>query len=1292
MRRALAILTTVLTLTAIAVEPASAGPALNWCDWNGPWASTASMAFKRDGATSTVLANGKVLIVGGFDNVNTVAIAEIFDPASDTFTMVGSLVTDRTGHTATLLGDGRVLITGGIRILNGAFVARLGSAEIFDPVSNSFSPVASMSTSRQNAAAVLLGNGRVLVSGGFGGTGSIHNWQTSAEVFDPATGGFSAVGPMVTGRGLHTLTRMFNNKVLVAGGYNGFAALNTAEIYDSVTHAFTAAGSMSQARMYHTATLMPFGNVLITGGTNLSSTHSSIESFVPSGNSGSFSSGGSLTVPRQNHSATMLLNGKLLVTGGQNSAGTALASAEITAVSGSGFTFTALPAMPAARAGHVSEVLSNGTILIAGGRAAANSALQSALLYDPFFTSTASMAVQRTEHTATRLASGLVLVTGGLMSSAPTEIAQLYNPATGSWSTTGSMALPRYKHTATTLADGRVLIIGGFTTFSASATATAEVFNPMTGTFSAAGSMATARQQHTATLLPNGRVLVTGGAIAGTPLSSAEVWDPATNAFVTINSMNRDRRSHTATLLVTGQVLIAGGWSNAVSGITYSIEVFDPATGVFTMPPNANFLWTNRMGHRATPLPDGTVLVTGGMTSGLTPTNIAEIYNPWYNSFSPTNTNMRAARMGHAVTETALSGGRLVLLGGQNQFSQGFLSSVEIYDPATKAFSDAPGSMQVDRSGLTATLLFDSRILVTGGSGSAASTAELSKPTQCGPMITSLSPTGGPAGTSVTISGSQFGFNQGASTVTFNGVSAGVNSWSNTQIVAIVPPGATTGPVIVTVNGRASNGPTFTVGSPDLIVQSIVANPAAPLPGQVVNISLTIRNQGQIQSRGVRADFYRHRTTAPGAIAGDFFCSFKGLIAGGTATCNGNVTYNAGTYQMWAQVDTFNTNSESNESNNILGPQTIVVQAPRPDLVESAVSNPPSSIVVGASFSASDTVVNNGPGAAGVSMTRFYLSTDQVKDASDRLLNGTRTVGGLSAGAASSGSVSVTVPASTPAGLYHLLACADDQAWVLESNEVNNCIASGSRVAVEGANLMEDFVSDPPAAALVGDSFTAFDATINMGSVTAAASTVRYYLSLDSVKDAADVLLVGSRAVASVAPGTGTKGSAAVTISGNTPDGIYYLLACADDLSVVNETNEADNCIASRGQISVTGPDLIADGVDDPPQTAPVGSTFMVKDSIVNIGSESAGASTTMYYLSTDEIWDAADVLLNGSRNVPALAPRSGDSDSVKVEIPLGTTPDKYFLIVCADDPSAVAESNEANNCLASRSFMTVTP
>ena len=81
------------------------------------------------------------------------------------------------------------------------------------------------------------------------------------------------------------------------------------------------------------------------------------------------------------------------------------------------------------------------------------------------------------------------------------------------------------------------------------------------------------------------------------------------------------------------------------------------------------------------------------------------------------------------------------------------------------------------------------------------------------PSISSLSPTSGPAGVDVSIAGANFGSARGSSTVTFNGVAAATTAWSATSIAASVPAGASTGPVVVTVNGVPSNGPTFTVTS-----------------------------------------------------------------------------------------------------------------------------------------------------------------------------------------------------------------------------------------------------------------------------------------------------------------------------------------------------------------------------------------------------------------------------------------------------------------------------------------------
>ncbi len=119
-----------------------------------------------------------------------------------------------------------------------------------------------------------------------------------------------------------------------------------------------------------------------------------------------------------------------------------------------------------------------------------------------------------------------------------------------------------------------------------------------------------------------------------------------------------------------------------------------------------------------------------------------------------------------------------------------------------------------------------------------------------------------------------------------------------------------------------------------------------------------------------------------------------------------------------------------------------------PDLLVSAVSNPPSSLQAGGSFSVTDTVTNQGSGGAAASVTSYYLSTNLVWGSNDILLSGSQSVGALAAGASFTSSVTTTVPSSLSAGTYYLFACADSTHVVSESNESNNCQVSSTPVSV----------------------------------------------------------------------------------------------------------------------------------------------------------------------------------------------------------------------------------------------------
>jgi hypothetical protein len=227
----------------------------------GTFTATGSMIAPRLGQTATLLQNGHVLIAGG-----EMASAELFNPSTGTFTATGSMMVSRTGQTATLLNDGRVLIAGGVQDFGaGTLPIPLGpgvaSAEIYDPVSGTFTRTGSMSEGRSGHTATLLVDGTVLVTGP----------DNTAELFSPGTGTFSVVGGLSTGFGA-TATLRNDGTVLVAGGRpDGFTnrlSLATAQLFAPESGGFVATGSVVTARDGHAATRLVDGTVLITGGTS----------------------------------------------------------------------------------------------------------------------------------------------------------------------------------------------------------------------------------------------------------------------------------------------------------------------------------------------------------------------------------------------------------------------------------------------------------------------------------------------------------------------------------------------------------------------------------------------------------------------------------------------------------------------------------------------------------------------------------------------------------------------------------------------------------------------------------------------------------------------------------------------------------------------------------------------------------------------------------------------------------------------------------------------------------------
>lgn len=295
---------------------------------NGAWTPTGSLSNRRHEHTATSLPNGKVLVAGGAHFVFDLTSAELYDPATGIWTLTGSLNTSRRAHTATLLSDGRVLIAGGIKEDLGYGTYSIWSAEIYDPASGTWTTTGNLTRPRAGHTATLLPNGKVLVAGGASTSLGYFEPLVNAELYDPATGTWATTGSLTTKRAGHTATLLGNGKVLVAGGHNGFSNsfLNSAELYNPATETWSATGSFGAPRMNHTATLLPSGKALVAGGSGPNGAVASAELYNPVG--GEWSTVAIMVTPRQNHTATLLHNGPLLVAGGLNGS-QYLASAEL---------------------------------------------------------------------------------------------------------------------------------------------------------------------------------------------------------------------------------------------------------------------------------------------------------------------------------------------------------------------------------------------------------------------------------------------------------------------------------------------------------------------------------------------------------------------------------------------------------------------------------------------------------------------------------------------------------------------------------------------------------------------------------------------------------------------------------------------------------------------------------------------------------------------------------------------------------------------------------------------------
>ena len=276
---------------------------------------------------------------------------------------------------------------------------------------------------------------------------------------------------------------------------------------------------------------------------------------------------------------------------------------------------------------------------------------------------------------------GRILVTGFCRSNCGSgSNTEIYDPATDSWSMPGQMTTGRYLHRAVKLSDGRVIVMGGCSAFGCAAdTPTAEIFEPATGTWSAAAPMKSHRASFSATRLPDGRVLVTGGYSSAGTLTENETYDPRKNKWIVNAPMPHPHAVHVSVTMQDGRVLVAGG-DTGLGLPGREADVFDPTSGHWQ---SVGLMGEPREYFAAAGLPNGKVLIVGGFSyrgEVFVTLSSCEIFSPGKGAFAP------APSMKHERSEfsiTTLGDERVMAVGG-DAYLNGELpvpGDAEVYKP-----------------------------------------------------------------------------------------------------------------------------------------------------------------------------------------------------------------------------------------------------------------------------------------------------------------------------------------------------------------------------------------------------------------------------------------------------------------------------------------------------------------------------------------------------------------------------------------------------------------------------------
>jgi Bacterial Ig-like domain (group 2)/IPT/TIG domain/Beta-propeller repeat/Galactose oxidase, central domain len=778
--------------------------------------SNTSMASINGGGLATGLAAGNTAITA--TSGTTSARASLFVTAGSA---PATLNTGRYLHSATILGNGQILIAGGISCASVGSCTYLNAAEIYNQTANTFTNTGSMSAPR-SAPAVLLTGGKVLIAGGYScDTSGNCSSLSGAEIYDPSSGTFSGAGNMTVARSGHTVTVLNDGTVLIAGGENcssatSCVALASAERYDPVAGTFTYLNQLNYARFGATATLLNNGEILIAGGYNGSTFPAPGEIYFPK--EGFFgTTSNNLNTPSYQGTATLLNNGKVLIAGGSTCAPPGCPTSAAELYDPNANTFSSIGSgMNVARFSHTATLLTNGQVLIAGGYSSCTSscvAEASTELFDPVaatITSSQTLTTGVAGQSGTVISNGNVLLIGGINSGITVEGDEWYQPA--------SLTPPGLVSIAITpsnlfLLPGQLQQLIATGTFNDGSTQTMQSVIWSSSNLTVAcisnavgvAGIADVTGQGTTTLA------ATAGAVGGSTTLTVEI--PSSIAVSPSNSTVIVGTTQPFSALGT---FADGSTRDLTTSATWSVSNSSVAT-------ISNLQLTQGVAAAVSAGTDAITATFAGV-SGMTTVTVVPAVAP----VVPTITSVTPTT-GSSGTQVTIAGSGFGAAQGTGcvYLGTGFGVIVSWADGQIVA-KVAPGS----QSGIVQVL--------QGGQQSNSIVFTVN-----GPTITGISPSSGLAGTSVTITGSGFGAAQGNGQTRLGSVNGIVTSWSDTQVVAVVPTGDASGAAQILQNGAWSNSVAFTVNSPQ--IASVNPNPTAA----GTQVTITGTGFGATQGSGV---------------------------------------------------------------------------------------------------------------------------------------------------------------------------------------------------------------------------------------------------------------------------------------------------------------------------------------------------------------------------------------------------------------------------------------------------------